>query len=215
MVNLEYQKKYFENHQAKLYDYGNIKVLDFKNPKSNVYRIRFIFEEDYCRLHISGDLGELIACNYYNMTFDKFYDFVDNVGYFEGKIECHSRKLYYYDEDRAREELRKYLYDNELVEEIVEDSSHIYEESEEEIINEFVDDVMESFDNEHGISVEGCELVANYFGDAYEDCYYFGKERTGIIELYLFAFRLAMKQLKENGYDEFRKRETKNQSDVS
>ena len=77
-MNLERQKDNFKNHIATFTDYGNIKILDFKNPDSSHYRIRFLFEEDYCRLHISGDLGELIATNYYNMTFDKFTDFVNN-----------------------------------------------------------------------------------------------------------------------------------------
>ena len=64
---LERQKENFKKHKANLMDYGNIKVLDFKNPDSNEYRIRFLFEEDYCRLHITGDLGSLIACNFYNI----------------------------------------------------------------------------------------------------------------------------------------------------
>ena len=46
MINLEKQKENFKNHVATLTDYGNIKILDFKNPKSNDYRIRFLFEED-------------------------------------------------------------------------------------------------------------------------------------------------------------------------
>jgi len=85
MIDLERQKDNFKNHIARLTDYGNIKILDFKNPESSAYRIRFLFEEDYYRLHISGDLGELIATNYNNMTFEGFSDFVNDVGYFEGK----------------------------------------------------------------------------------------------------------------------------------
>lgn len=72
MIDLKVQKKQFVNHVAKFTDYGNIRIVDFKNPDSNEYRIRFLFEEDYCRLHISGDLGDLIASNYHNMTFKGF-----------------------------------------------------------------------------------------------------------------------------------------------
>ena len=57
MINIEKQKEHFKNHIATVKDYGNIKILDFKNPNSNEYRIRFLFEEDYYRLHITGDLG--------------------------------------------------------------------------------------------------------------------------------------------------------------
>ena len=80
-MNLEKQKEHFKNHIATFTDYGNIKILDFKAPNTSTYRIRFLFEEDYCRLHISGDLGELIASNYYNMTYEKFSDYVNDTGY--------------------------------------------------------------------------------------------------------------------------------------
>ena len=104
-MDLEKQKEHFKEHIATFTDYGNIKILDFKKPNSLEYRIRFLFEEDYCRLHISGDLGELIATNYNNMTYEKFSDFVNDVGYFEQKIDCHNRPIYTYDEELAREEL--------------------------------------------------------------------------------------------------------------
>ena len=71
--DIERQKEHFKNHVATLTDMDNIKVLDFKNPDSNEYRIRFLFEEDYCILHISGDLGALTATNVRNMTFDRFH----------------------------------------------------------------------------------------------------------------------------------------------
>lgn len=102
MIDLEREKENFKNHKAIFTDYGNIKILDFKNPNSNEYRIRFLFEQDYCRLHISGDLGELVAVNYNNMTFEGFKDFVNNIGYFNEKISCHDRRIYTYDEAEAK-----------------------------------------------------------------------------------------------------------------
>lgn len=68
-VLTEREKKCFEDHKATLSNYGTIKVLDFKRPDSSYYRIRFLFEEDYCRLHISGDLGSLTVTNCRNMTY--------------------------------------------------------------------------------------------------------------------------------------------------
>ena len=47
MLSLEKQKEHFKDHVAAFTDYGNIKILDFKNPNSSHYRIRFLFEEDY------------------------------------------------------------------------------------------------------------------------------------------------------------------------
>lgn len=194
MINLELQRKNFENHVATLQDLGNIKVLDFKNPNSSNYRIRFIFEEDYCRCHISGDLGELIATNYNNMTFEGFTDFIHNAGYFEEKIDCHSRRIYEWDEDKARDELKEYFQNCEAIEEIIENS--IYD-SEEEAVEDFLDDVMVDFDTNSGLGSIGLEKLSDIFPDIYyERPDRFGREETGILELYMLAFELATKQLK-------------------
>lgn len=34
LLNLEEEKKNFENHEATFQDLGNIKILDFKRPES-------------------------------------------------------------------------------------------------------------------------------------------------------------------------------------
>lgn len=194
MLDLEKQKEHFKNHIATFTDYGNIKILDFKNPESCAYRIRFLFEEDCCRLHISGDLGELVATNYNNMTYEKFSDFVNDTGYFEGKVNCHSRPFYYWDIDKARKEILEYVKEQDVYDNII-----IYKydfESEEDVVNDFLDEVLGNFDDDSGIneygydklSDIGCEDVWEYASD-------FGKEKTGILELYMLAFKLAKKQI--------------------
>lgn len=197
MFDLERQKNNFKDHIATFTDYGNIKILDFKKPDSNHYRIRFLFEEDYCRLHISGDLGELIAVNYHNMTYDRFSDFVNDVGYFRSKIVCHSRDLYYYDEDKAREEIVELLKEHESYKTVCDDY-YYYGDSDEEKITYFLDDVMVYFDEESGLSSTGYELLTEEDGSIYEGSDDLGKEETGILDLYMLAFKLAQKQLKED-----------------
>lgn len=192
MIDLERQKDNFKNHIAKLTDYGNIKILDFKNPESSAYRIRFLFEEDYCRLHISGDLGELIATNYYNMTFEGFSDFVNNVGYFEGKIDCHSRNIYTYDEDKARDELKKIINEYELLQDIMNKS---YYDDEKDALNGFLDGVLEDFDSDRGVGSKGYDVASEIITDFWEEVSYLGREKTGILELYMLAFELATRQL--------------------
>lgn len=192
MIDLEREKDNFKNHIARLTDYGNIKILDFKNPESSVYRIRFLFEEDYCRLHISGDLGELIATNYNNMTFEGFSDFVNNVGYFEGKIDCHSRNIYTYDEDKARDELKKIINEYELLQDIMNKS---YYDDEKDALNDFLDGVLEDFDSDRGVGSKGYDVASEIITDFWEKVSYLGRERTGILELYMLAFELATRQL--------------------
>lgn len=200
MIELEKQKAKFAKHKATFTDYGNIKILDFKNPDSSDYRIRFLFEEDYCRLHISGDLGELVATNYNNMTFNSFGDFVRNPYYFESKIDCHSRDLYYYDEDAAKEQIFEHFGGKEELIFTVKASTEywLYNDGDDEMLEDFFDDVFEEFDIDRGISSQGMTLLAKLTDDdysLYEE--HFGRKRTGIVELYLYAFELALKQLKE------------------
>lgn len=190
-MNLERQLENFKNHIATFTDYGNIKILDFKNPNSSNYRIRFLFEEDYCRLHISGDLGELIASNYYNMAFDKFAVFVKDTGYFESKIDCHSRAIYWYDEEAAREELKEYIEKYGLLDCVNEYSWESDEEKLEDILNEILSD----FSDMSGISSKGFEVLVELDGDAWAWAYDLGKKSTGILDLYMLAFKLAMEQL--------------------
>lgn len=187
MLDLERQKECFKNHIATFTDYGNIKVLDFKNPDSWDYRIRFLFEEDYCRLHISGDLGELIATNYNNMTFNNFSDFVDNVGYFKEKINCHNRAIYYYNHDLAIEE---------LTERLLRDYS---DDIDIEDVDDFVDDILYDYSDKTGIGNIGYEKLAEIDPDAFEWVGDVGKESTGILDLYMLAFKLATEQLRERG----------------
>jgi len=191
-MDLEVQKKRFEHHIAKFTDYGNIKILDFQKPDSSVYRIRFLFEEDYYRLHISGDLGELIASNYHNMCWDEFDDFVHNPGYFEEKIDTHSRPIYVYDEEKARKDLIERLKEVSFI-------PTFDFETEEELRDETIDDILSDFDDRRGIGSKGYDALSEYDSDCWEYISEIGKKETGIIELYLLAFDLAKKKLEEDG----------------
>ena len=191
MFDRELKKKNFEKHVATFTDYGNIKILDFKNPESIEYRIRFIFEEDYYRLHISGDLGALTASNYCNMCYEKFGDFVRDPGYFETKIDCHSRPIYTFNPEKARTDLREKL--NGL---LMPNGYLTYEESEEER-EEKIDEILDDFDYEHGLGSKAIEILEEIDPDTYLWCDEIGKEETGILELYMLAFELAQKQLEK------------------
>lgn len=193
-MNIERQIENFKNHIATFADYGNIKILDFANPNSSHYRIRFLFEEDYCRLHISGDLGELIATNYNNMTFNKFTDFVNNTGYFEEKVDCHNRAFYYYDEDVARQELKEKFEEYEWLSYT---DKYDWKHDDEKRLEYILDDILSDFSDDTGLGSKGCEELSEFDSDYWEWTYDLGKKSTGILDLYMLAFKLAMEQLKE------------------
>ena len=195
-MDLEKQKEQFKDHKAIFTDYGNIKILDFKNPTSSHYRIRFLFEEDYCRLHISGDLGELIATNYSNMTYEKFSDFVNDIGYFRQKINCHNRPIYIYDEDKAKKDILEYIKEYELTDYVI--GKGFDWQSDQENIDDFIEDVLENFSDETGIDCKGDECLSEIDPDIFYVISDFGKESTEILDLYMLAFKLAQKQLLTN-----------------
>lgn len=194
MIDIERQKEKFKDHVAKFTDYGNIKILDFKRPGSSEYRIRFLFQEDFYRLHISGDLGELTATNYSNMNYKDFGpDFGKDPYYFEGKIDCHERSIYEYDRDKARKDIKEKL---EVYELSLPSRYYIGTDDDAEALEEFIDEVLKDFDDEKGISPEGYRVWSDVDYDAWEYASEIGRERTGIIELYLLAFKLAQEDLK-------------------
>ena len=192
-MNLERQKENFKDHKATFTDFGNIKILDFKKPNSSYYRIRFLFEEDFYRLHISGDLGELIAANYCNMCWDKFEDFTDNIGYFNGKIICHNRPIFAYDYETAKADVMKHIKEYDLYDEVIDDQDEFM--SEEDIVEEFLEDVFDDFTEESGIGHYGYEKLSEIDPDIFEVIGDFGKKSTGILDLYMLAFKLAKEQL--------------------
>lgn len=195
MIDIEKQKKRFKDHVAKFTDYGNIKILDFQRPGSNDYRIRFLFQEDFSRLHISGDLGELTASNYHNMNYEDFGpDFGKNPYYFEEKIDCHERPIYVYDEDKARKDIEEMLEENELS---IPSRYSFDPDDDPEAFEDFIDDVLEDFDDDKGMSQAGYRVLSEVDDNAWEYAAKIGKERTGIIELYLLAFTLAQEDLKK------------------
>jgi len=196
-MNLEHQKQNFKNHIATLTDLGNIKILDFADPNSSHYRIRFLFEEDYCRLHISGDLGELVATNYNNMRFEKFTDFTRNTGYFREKINCHSRPLDVYDYNLAEQELRERIIEERWLDnpEFYDLGYTRYEDDEESIIEEGIRCILRDYEN-NGIGTSGFQHLSKIDEDAWEWAYDLGKKDTGILDLYMLAFTLATEQLK-------------------
>lgn len=188
MINLETHKKFFEKHIAKFTDLGQIKILDFRRPDGNVYAIRFLFDETSYALHITGDLGELTATNYNNMTYEGFKAFVRSPSYFKSKINCCSRGIIEYNEDKAYTEIEECIKEYEL--KLPED----YED-----IHDFICYVLEGFTSDKGLSEHGYCVLSEIDSDCWEWASDLGKESTGIIELYLLAFELATEQLKNKG----------------
>lgn len=196
MMDIEKQKEHFKNHVATFTDYGNIKIIDFANPESCHYRIRFIFEEDFYRLHISGDLGELIATNYRNMCYRDFADdFMHNTEYFMAKVNCHNRPFYEYDYEKAKEDLNKRFEDYDFI-------LKFDFETEEELKEEKIDEILKDFDWRTGLGSKAYDILREIDEDCFEWIDLIGREETDILEIYMLAFELAQEQLKKQSEEE-------------
>lgn len=125
------------------------------------------------------------------MTYEKFSDFVNDVGYFEQKIDCHNRPIYTYDEELAREELLKMAKDNDW---LLFSDKYPYEDDEERLDN-IIDDILYDFDSSTGIGRQGYDELSDLEDDVFDFAYELGKKETGTLELYMLAFKLAKEQL--------------------
>lgn len=192
-MDIEKQKEHFKNHIATFSDYGNIKIIDFANPESCHYRIRFIFEEDFYRLHISGDLGELIATNYRNMCYRDFADdFMHNTEYFMAKVNCHNRPFYEYDYEKAKEDLNKRFENYDFI-------LKFDFETEEELKEEKIDEILKDFDWRTGLGSKAYDILSEIDEDCFEWIDLIGRVETDILEIYMLAFELAQEQLTSQG----------------
>ena len=201
-MDLELQKKMFADHVATLKDYGDIKILDFQKPGSNYYRIRFIFEEDHDRVHISGDLGELIAYSRAGMEFKHFIDYCyHNPILFKAKVQCSSRPVVTYDRELAEKQIIATINSARLHDKIIGYFWYLDDESEPvEVEEALVGDALEDFSESGGIGVVGRAALMNIDSTAFWPIDEIGLEGSpGIVDLYLLAFKLAYKQLQEKG----------------
>lgn len=201
-MDLELQKEMFADHVATLKDYGDIKVLDFQKPGSNYYRIRFMFEEDHDRVHISGDLGELIAYSRAGMEFRHFIDYCyHNPILVKAKVQYSSRSVTTYDRELARKQLIAVMKDKSLYNKVIGCYWYLDDESEPEEVEEaLIGDALEDFSETGGIGVVGKAALMNIDSTAFWPIDEIGlEEGPGIVDLYLLAFKLAYRQLQEKG----------------
>ena len=70
-------------------------------------------------------------------------------------------------------------------------------ETDDEKLEEFFESALEDFCKDKGIGSKGYDALSEYFDDVREIVGDIGKENTGILDLYMMAFKLAQEQLEE------------------
>lgn len=76
------REEWFDKHIATLTQHGSLQVLDWREPGTNCYYCRYVF--DGYRMYVSGDIGEAV----FNLTWKADVHSFDKVHleYFHGKI---------------------------------------------------------------------------------------------------------------------------------
>lgn len=194
MLDEEKWKVHFRDYKATYTENDNVKIIDFNNPKFSDSGIRFLIKQSSF-LHISGECGRLMATSYFDMTFDKVSDFSKNIGYFAQHVEYCSRDIYRYNKDKATEQLRALAASRK--------NMYYAKDYEEKQLCHLIDETLQDFNEKDGIGVDGMERLSDFcnFFNLKESPFDFGKnigrEETGILDVYMLAFRLAMKELKD------------------
>lgn len=101
-----------------------------------------------------------------------------------------------YDQEKAQNDVIEYLKTYDLYDEVIDDQDEFM--SEEDIVEDFLEDVFSDFTEERGIGYYGYEKLSEIDSDIFEFIDDFGKKSTGIFDLYMLAFKLAKEQLKNN-----------------
>ena len=99
-----------------------------------------------------------------------------------------NRAMYYYDEEQAIKDIMEYLEEEEYLEGMQDGGFDI---------DLWVSNVLTDFTEECGIQGRGYNELSEYIYEANECVRDFGRVNTGILDLYMLAFKLAMKQLRE------------------
>lgn len=184
------KNKWFKNHKATVFESDKVTILDWREPGTNMYSVRYIFAGS--NLYISGDIGDAIFDLTWEATIESFEDV--GLGYLLGKLSCHSRDRWNYNEYKAVNEL------NEWYEDAAEDAEDDYLRELEELKTN-LSEIIESVDSSKELELR---LFDYYMENSFshidsEDFSMFadyGKELPHVFVAYLLGIQLAIGQIK-------------------
>lgn len=179
-------KCWFTEHQATYTEYGNLKVLCWEKPGTNIYMIRYVFDGN--NMYVSGDLGEAVFC--FTEKADLFIQSKYDLGYFESKLEAFSDPKRDFDSEKAVRNLREWL------KEFKEDGEKYNHFHMEELFNA-ARECCTTSEWEHKVNCRSdfiSELDPNYW----EWMYNIGDVIPIRVQSYLIGLKMAAEQLNSN-----------------
>jgi len=179
------REHWFKDHQAQLTKHGDLQVLNWREPGTFMYAVRYVF--DGSRIYISGDLGEAVFCLTWVAHIHSFDDI--HIGYFAEKLEAYAEERWDFSNENAVKRLREWLND---LKEYGREYDH--------------DDMKELFEAARNSSSESewayhinnlSGFVSELDCDYWEWMYKAGREYPGRLRSYLIGLQMASEQLKK------------------
>lgn len=169
-------------------------ILDWRREDGGGdWYINYIVDKKRGALIVSGDLGDSIAVWYCPNTPENIRDYIQDINYYIGKIECAS-DLYIYDEDDIIADLKEHI-DIDAEDEYLEthneygNSSELWGD-----ITEYIRDSL--YGRDQFIPSDNLrEIIKDFDPDYWEwlsDC---GKRINGRVYIWAIGFTMAMEQL--------------------
>lgn len=194
-IRKEIKECWFKDHKAELINYGDITVLNWRNPKSSSYYVRYVF--DGYRMYISGDIGEAVFNLTWKATLESFQDLY--LGYFYSKMATCSNGKTEYDSGEAVKELEKWK------QELLEEKEFEDEDEKEEFINtidEMISDANSCNSPEEWgwsyVNEKYSEFISENDHDYWEWIYKIGDVAPYHNYAYLIGLKMAYEQLSKD-----------------
>lgn len=185
-IEREIREIWFKDHRATLTKHGNITVLDWREPGTCIYAVRYVF--DGSRIYITGDIGEAVFRLTWEADVHSFNDI--HIGYFYKKLQAYSGDKMDFDENKAVKKLKewKYQLDEDGYEYDIEDMQSLIKavwgcSSVNELAHEIVNDRFSYF-------------ISELDTDYWEWIYNIGDVIPWRVQAYLIGLKMASEQLK-------------------
>jgi hypothetical protein len=198
MESMEDLKREFKDHVATLTEYKEVSILEWKEPKTNVFAVKYIMSGNI--LSVSGDLGTAVFKLTWNASNLESYKGI-NVLYFHEKLSAYCENKWDFDRELARKELVESI---EYIEE--RDDDYYIDSDKGQTARDAVKslrNMIQVIDNEVislkywrvALDVNDFYGFNNYDADCWEWLPNIGKVVPSRIKLYLIGLQMAWKQL--------------------
>lgn len=189
---LQHAREKFKSHIATYCDYGNVATLTWAKPGTKEHSIRFVFDREFQTVTITGDLGEAVLWPTCKCDLEHCAKAFWSIDYFAEKIRA-SSDMFIYDEKEAEAELRANLLGEGLT---------LEERAERDLL---ISTIMEDFSRDTGVR-EMDDDTSNWLNrvspDAFEWIGSIGRQYHRNVYLWMYALRMAYKQVKEKDQPE-------------